>query len=171
MGFTETLCLATFSYHGPKFLVVLFQGLYIRRHGVIVLRGGSGCGGTWGIFEGGSIVFSERGGGFISCTLCRSFRCSGNHSVFFYEVLHYIGPASVATFLLFLHHRVFKDIGLVNARDKLRQFIVVGDLDVVLRGVVLPPCEVSCVGAEMLVKGGTPEGVAILSVFVMTGQV
>ena len=126
--------------------------------------------------RGGSIVFSEHGGRFISCTLCRSFRCSGNHYVLLYKVLHFIVPDSVATFLPFLHHRVFEDIGLVNARGELCHFIVVGDLDVVLRGVVLPPCEVLRVGADMLVgeslQGGTKVAfIAILSELVMTGQV
>ena len=158
MGFTETRRLATSSSHGPQFLIVLFQGLHIRRHGVIVLRGGSGCGGTWGIFEGGSIVFSERGGGFISCVLCRPFCCSGDHSVLFHEFLHCSGPVSVSTLLPFFHHRVFEYIGLINARGELRHFIVVGDLDIVLCGFVLLPCEVSHVGAEMLVGGVAPGG-------------
>ena len=153
MAFTETCCLTTSSSHGYQFLIGLLQGLHIRRHGIIVLRGGSGCCGMWVIFEGGSIIFSERGGGFISCAMCRPFRCSGNHSILFHEVLHCSVPSSVSNLLPFFHHRVFKDIGLINAHDELRHFIVVGDLDGVLCGVVLPPCEVSRVGDDMLVGG------------------
>ena len=108
--------------------------------------------------RGRSIVFSERGIQFISCSLCRPFRCSGNHSVLLYEVLWCIGLASVATFLPFLHHWVFEDTGLVNSCNELRHFIVVGDLDVVLCGVVLPPFEVSRVGDIMLVGGVAPGG-------------
>ena len=73
-------------------------------------------------------------------------------------MLHCIVPVPVATFLPLLYHRVFEDIGLLNTRDKVRHFIVVGDLDVVLRGVVFPPCEFSSVGAEMLVGGVAPGG-------------
>ena len=73
-------------------------------------------------------------------------------------MLYCVGPFSVATFLPLIHHRVFEDIGLVNTREKLRHFIVVSDLDVVLCGVVFPPCEVSSVGAEMLVGGVAPGG-------------
>ena len=73
-------------------------------------------------------------------------------------MLYCVGPFSVATFLSLLHYRVFEDIGLVNTRDKLRTFVVVSDLDVILLGVVLTPCEVSSVGAEMLVGGVAPEG-------------
>ena len=101
-------------------------------------------------------VYQKRGGRFISCALCRLFRCSGNHSVLFHKVLHCIGPSSVANFLQFLHHQVSEDIGLVNACNKLRYFIVVGDIDVILCDVVFPPCEVSHVGAEMLVGGVAP---------------
>ena len=158
MGFAETRHLAAYSSHRPQFLIVLFQGLHVRRHGIIIVCGGSGCGGTWGIFEGGSIVFSERGGGFISCALCCPFRRSGDHSVLFHEVFYCCVPASVSTLLPFFHHRVFEDIGLIDARDELRHFIVVGDLDGVLRGVVLTPCEVSRVGAEILIGGVAPGG-------------
>ena len=90
MGFTETRHLAASSSHGPQFLIVLFQGFHVRCHGVIILCGGFGCGGTWGIFKGGSIVFSERGGGFISCVLCRPLRRSGDHSVLFHDVFNVV---------------------------------------------------------------------------------
>ena len=73
-------------------------------------------------------------------------------------MLHCIGPVSVATFLLILHHQVFEDIGLVNTRGELRHFIVVGDLDIVLRGVIFTPCEVLSLGADMLVGGVAPGG-------------
>ena len=158
MGFTETCRLATSSSHGPQFLIVLFQGLHIRRHGVIGLRGGSGCGGTWDIFEGGYIVFSERGGRLISCALCRLFRRSGDHYVLFHKVFYCCGPASVSTLFPFFHHQVFEDIDLIDARNELHHFIVVGDLDAVLCGVFLTPCEVSHVGAEMLIGRVAPGG-------------
>ena len=139
-------------------MIILLQGFHVCSYGVIVFCGGSGCGGKWVIFDWGSIIFSESGGRFVSCVLCRPFRCSCYHTVFLNKVLSCIGPVSVTTFLLLLHHRVFEDIGLVNIRNKLRHFIIVGDLDVLLRGVVFPPCEVSSVGAEMLVGGVAPGG-------------
>ena len=89
-----------------------------------------------GAFSRGSIVFYERGGGFISCALCRLFRCSVDHSVLIHKMLHCIGPASVSTLLPFFYHQVFEDIGFINARNELRHFIVVGDFDGVLYGVV-----------------------------------
>ena len=106
----------------------------------------------------GSIVFPEGGGRFGPGALCRTFCYSGHNTVLLNEVLYCVGPISVAIFFPLLHHRVFKDIGLVNKRDKLCNFVVVGDLDVVLLGIVLPPCEVSSVGAEMLVGGVAPGG-------------
>ena len=36
--------------HGPQFVVILLQGFHVRGYGVVFLRGGSGCGGKWGIF-------------------------------------------------------------------------------------------------------------------------
>ena len=103
--------------------------------------------------KGGSIVFSEIGGRFVPSALCCPFCCYGYHTILLNEVLYYVGPFSFANLLPLLHHQVFEDIGLVNTRKKLRHSIIVGDLDVVLRGVALPPCEVSSVGAEMLVRG------------------
>ena len=73
-------------------------------------------------------------------------------------MLYGVGPVAVASFLPRLHHRVFENIGLVYARDKLRDFVVVSDFYVVLLGVVLSPCEVSSVGAEMLFGGVAPGG-------------
>ena len=158
IGFAETRCLATSSSHRPQLLIFLFQGLRVCRHGVIILREGSGCGSTWDIFEGGAIFFSWRGGGFISCAFCRPFRRFSDHSVLFHEVFYCCGPAYVSTLLPFFHHRLFEDIGFINACDELRHFIVVSDLDGVLRGVVLPPCEVLRIGADMLVGGVAPVG-------------
>ena len=139
-------------------MIILLQGFHVCSYGVIVFCGGSGCGGKWVIFDWGSIIFSESGGRFVSCVLCRPFRCSCYHTVFLNKVLSCIGPVSVASFLPLLHHQVFKDIGLVYTRDKLCDFFVVGDLDVVLLGVVLSPCYVSSVGANMLVGGVAPGG-------------
>ena len=91
-------------------------------------------------------------------------------------MLYSVGSVSVASFLPLLHHRVFKDISLVYTRDKLHDFVVVGDLDVVLIGVVSPPSDVSSIGAEMLV-GELLQGamkayfVAILLALVITGHV
>ena len=61
--------------HGPQFQVFLFQGLCVCGHGVVILRGGAGCGRRWGIFGGetGSIVFPEGGGRFEPGALCCSF--------------------------------------------------------------------------------------------------
>ena len=73
-------------------------------------------------------------------------------------MLYSVGPVAVAIFLPLLHHRVFEDIGLVYARDKLRDCFVVRDFFFVLLGVFLSPCEVSSVGAEMLVGGIAPGG-------------
>ena len=91
-------------------------------------------------------------------TLCSSFRCPGHDTVLLDKVLYGVVPILVASFLSLLHYRVFEDIGLIYARDKLRDFVVVGDFDVVLLGVVFSPCEVSSVGAEMLVGGVAPGG-------------
>ena len=146
--------------HRPYLEVVLFQGFHVCGHGVVVLRGGSRCGGRWGIFEGETrfIVFPESGGRIEPGVLCRSFCCPGHNTVLLDKVLYDVGPVSVASFLPRLHHRVFKDIGLLYAREKLRDFVVVSDLDVVLLGVVLSPCEVLGVGADMLVGGVAPGG-------------
>ena len=157
---TEAVSFATSPSHGTQFVIILLQVFHVRGYGVIVLRGVSKFGGKWGIFEGesGSIVFPESGGRFEPGALCRLFFCSGHHTLLINKVLYCVGPVSVDTFLQLLHHRVFEDTGLVNKRDKLRNFIVVGDPDVVLRGVVLPPCEVSSVGSEMMVGGVVPGG-------------
>ena len=106
----------------------------------------------------GSIIFPEGGGRFEPGALCRTFCYSVHNTVLLNEVLYCVVPISVAIFLPLLHHRVFKDIGLVNKRDKLCNFFVVGDLGVILLGIVLLPCEVSSVGAEMLVGGIAPGG-------------
>ena len=133
----------------------MFQGFRVCGHGVVVLRGGSGCAGRWGIFEGenGSFVFPEGGRQIETGVLCRLFCCPGYNTVLLDKVLYGVGPVSIASFLPLLHHQVFEDIGLEYARDKLRDFVVVGDIDVLILGVVLSPCKVSSVGAEMLVGG------------------
>ena len=64
-----------------------------------------------------------------------------------------VGTVAVASFLQLLHHQVFEDFGLVDARDKLRDFFIVCDFDLVFFGVVLSSCEVPGVGADMLVGG------------------
>ena len=91
-------------------------------------------------------------------------------------MLHCSGPASISALLPFLHHRVFKDIGFINARDKLRHFIVVSDLDGVLRGIVFRLVRsrveaLICWLRELLQGAMKVAFVATLSVFVMTGQV
>ena len=158
---TETgMVVSASSSHGPQLEVVLFQGFWVCGNDIVVLRGGSRCGGRWGILEGetGSIVFPEGGGRIEPGALCRSFWCSGHNTVLLDKVLYGVGTVLVASFLPLLHHQVFADIGLVYARDKLCDFVIVGDLDVVLIGVVLSPCEVSRVGSEMLVGGVAPGG-------------
>ena len=69
-----------------------------------------------------------------------------------------VGPVEVASFLPLLRHLFFEDIGLVYARDKLRDFIVVGDVDLVLLGIVLSSCEFTGVGADMLAGGVSTGG-------------
>ena len=152
------MVVAALPSHGPQLWVILFQGLHICGRGVVVLYGGSRCCRRWGIFGGetGSIVFPEGGGRIEPGALCRSFRFPGHNTVLLDEVIYGVGPDEVARFLPLLHHQVFEDIGLVYAHDKLRDFLVVGDFDVVLIGVVLSPCEVLIVGAEMLVGGVSP---------------
>ena len=51
--FTEAGSFSTSPSHRPHFVIILIQGFHVRGFGVIVLCGGSGCGGKWGTFEGG----------------------------------------------------------------------------------------------------------------------
>ena len=157
---TETGIFAASPSHSNQLKVVLFQGFHVCGHGVVVLRGGSGCAGRWGIFEGenGSILFPEGGGRIETGALCRLFCCPGDNTVLLEKVLYGVGPVSISSFLPLLHYQVFEDIGLKYARNKLRDFVVVGDLDVVLLGIVLSPCKVSSVGADVLVGGVAPGG-------------
>ena len=69
-----------------------------------------------------------------------------------------VGLVAVACFLPLLHNRVFEDVGLVDSCDKLCDFFVVGDVDLVFFGVVLASGEIAGVHAEVLVGGVTPGG-------------
>ena len=108
--------------------------------------------------ETGSIVFPEGDGRIKSGALCRSFRCPVHNTLLLDKVLDCVGPVAVASFLPLLHHRLFKYICLVFARDKLCDFVVFGDFDLVLFGVVFLSCDVAGVGAEMSVGGVAPVG-------------
>ena len=72
-------------------------------------------------------------------------------------MLYGIVPVAVSSFLPLLHPRAFKDVGLVYARDKFRDFVFVRAVDLVLLGVVLLPCEVAGIGDDILV-GGVAQG-------------
>ena len=103
-------------------------------------------------------MFPESGGRIKLGALCCLFCCPGHNNVLLNEVFDGVGPVLVARFLPLLHHQVFEDVGLVDACDKLRDFVVVSDGDLVFFGVVLLSCEVVGVCVEVLVGGVTPGG-------------
>ena len=81
-------------------------------------------------------MFSEGGVQIETSAFCCSFRCPGPNNVLLYKLFDGVGPVAVAFFLPILHHRVFEYVGLVDACDKLCEFVVVGDVDLVFFGVV-----------------------------------